>query len=126
MNHNELMQRAHACQSRAHAPYSGIHVGAALLAVDGSVFEGCNVENASYGLTICAERVAACTAVAAGVLDWKAIAIISDEGFVPCGACRQFLHEFVPQLEVLVAHTATPDQWIERSLSEYLPHAFGQ
>lgn len=96
MTDQELIQRAIAARLNAHAPYSNFQVGAALLAKDGRVFNGCNVENLSYGLTICAERNAVFAAVAAGVKEFAAIAIVADtrEPISPCGACRQVMAEF--------------------------------
>jgi cytidine deaminase len=93
-----------ACEIRkhAHAPYSKFHVGAALLTKSGKIFLGCNVENASYGLTICAERSAVCSAVAAGERDWVAMAVATPGGHSPCGACRQVLVEFAPELPILL------------------------
>ncbi|MEM6655887.1 MAG: cytidine deaminase [Planctomycetota bacterium] len=93
-----LVEQAIAARANAYAPYSKFHVGAALLAADGRVFTGVNVENSSYGLTICAERTAACTAVAAGVADFVAIVVASENGVSPCGACRQFLYEWGGEL----------------------------
>ena len=94
--HESLITAAIAARLRAYAPYSQFQVGAALLAADGRVFTGCNVENLSYGLTICAERNAVFAAVAAGVKEFTAIAIVADtrEPISPCGACRQVMAEF--------------------------------
>jgi cytidine deaminase len=91
-----LLTVATSVRLQAYAPYSHFHVGAALLAKDGRVFTGCNVENLSYGLTICAERSAIFAAVAAGVREFEAIAILADtrEPISPCGACRQVMAEF--------------------------------
>ena len=91
-----IVQSATAVRLRAYAPYSNFQVGAALLAKDGRIFTGCNVENLSYGLTICAERNAIFAAVAAGVREFAAIAIVADtrEPVSPCGACRQVMAEF--------------------------------
>lgn len=89
-----LVQAALAMRRRAHAPYSRYHVGAALLSATGEIFQGCNIENVSYSLTICAERVAASSAIAADQRDWVAMAIATRGGIAPCGACRQFLAEF--------------------------------
>ena len=108
---------------RAHAPYSRFQVGAALLCDTGEIFLGCNVENVSYSLTVCAERVAAGTAVSSGKTQWIAIAIASRGAVTPCGACRQFLAEF--ENDLLVLSVDADSQEVRRfRLSELLPHAF--
>lgn len=124
MKTEELLARAKEVRENAYAPYSRFTVGAAILTGDGSVFTGANVENASYGLAICAERSAAVAAVAAGYRDFEAIAVAGNETTVtaPCGACRQFLNEFNPQLSV--AYT-TPDGATVTTLDRLLPDAFG-
>lgn len=99
-----LLGLARDAAKNAHAPYSHFHVGAALLTESGQVIVGCNVENASFGVTICAERNAACHAVALNEKSWRKIAIVSPTGVSPCGACRQFLAEFNPSLEVWFGH----------------------
>jgi cytidine deaminase len=111
-------------RDRAYAPYSGFTVGAALQTENGEIFGGTNVENASYGLAICAERSAAVSAVSAGHRNFRAIAIAGPDATttVPCGACRQFLNEFNPQL--LVAYT-TPVGIEETTLDKLLPNSFG-
>jgi len=98
-----LLAEADEARRRAHAPYSRFHVGAALLTASGRVFRGCNVENASYGLSICAERNAVWKAVSEGERDFVAVAVTAGPGSIasPCGACRQVLHEFAPDLRVL-------------------------
>lgn len=120
----ELLRRAREALKNAYAPYSRYRVGACILAADGRMFCGCNVENASYGLTICAERGAVMAAVASGAREFTRIAIVSEGSLPwPCGACRQVLREFAPDIEVLVqdsegnTHRAT--------LSELLPMSFG-
>lgn len=121
MDWDHLIKEAWAARECAYAPYSNFHVGAALLAEDGRVFSGCNVENLSYGLTICAERVAIGTAVAAGVRKFLAVAVVADTAvpISPCGACRQVLAEFgVPR--VMLANRA---ERIEFTLEELLPRA---
>lgn len=118
---------AAACEARKHAyaPYSKFRVGAALLSADGRVFTGCNVENASYGLTICAERVALGNAIAQGAKKFVAIAVVYDakKEAVPCGACRQVLREFGEQMVVLCA--TTRGTYTARTVSELLPASFG-
>lgn len=105
----------------AYAPYSRFSVGAALLTQSGAVFVGANVENASLGMTICAERAAVCAAVAAGVTTFAALAIIADstEPAVPCGACRQVLAEFNPALRIITGTIAGEVE--EFLLSDLLP-----
>lgn len=112
-------------RSRAYAPYSGFAVGAALLAEDGRIFTGANVENASYGLSLCAERSAIAAAVAAGVRRFAAIAIVAPGPMPasPCGMCRQVLAELPPGFPV---RSYTPEGAVlESSVAELLPHAFG-
>ena len=97
----ELVEAAQVARQQAYAPYSGFTVGAAVLTSSGAIYTGCNVENASYGLTMCAERVAIHNAVAAGEREVMAVAVVSEPGATPCGACRQVLAEFAPQPKVL-------------------------
>ena len=123
MDHSLLIRAALQVRESAHAPYSGFAVGAALLCADGSVFTGCNVENLSFGLTMCAERVAVGAAVAAGKREFRCIAIAadSDEVISPCGACRQVLAEFNPGLTILSANLS--GKVAEFSLEFLLPRA---
>src|SRR5689334_5222747 len=93
-----LAEKAAEARQRAYAPYSNFFVGAAIMTHDGKIYQGCNVENASYGLAICAERTAAVKAASDGVRSFKAIAVSVPGGGTPCGACRQFLNEFNPDL----------------------------
>lgn len=120
----ELLVR-HAIEARdqAYAPHSHFYVGAAVLTHDGPIYNGCNVENASYGLTICGERVAASSAIAAGHRGWRAVAIASLGGVMPCGACRQFLAEFGTDVSVICVDVLDGKQTIT-SLTKLLPDAF--
>jgi len=119
-----LRERAAAAMERAYAPYSMFKVGAALVASDGSVTDGCNVENAAFPAGICAERAALAAAVGHGVRDFRTLVIVStaNEPTPPCGMCRQALMEFSPELEVISATRSGQEaRW---RLSELLPHAF--
>ena len=119
----ELLQAAEQAKEMAYAPYSQFAVGAALLAVDGTIYTGCNVENASYGLSICAERNAIAHAVACGAKQFIAVAVVTENGVTPCGACRQVLAEFGPRMTVIVADTRGNRRIY--ALVELLPDAFG-
>jgi len=103
---NDLIEAARAARERARAPFSGFKVGAAIEASDGRVFTGCNVENASYGLTICAERVAIFKALSEGAERFTRVAVVADTGnpTPPCGACRQILWEYAGDVEVILAN----------------------
>jgi len=111
-------------RGRAYAPYSHFDVGAAILTNDGQLISGCNVENASFSLAICAERVAASAAVAAGYREWKAVAIASAGGVAPCGACRQFLAEFGLDLAIILVNLNDGSRRV-CLLSQLLPDSFG-
>ena len=120
-----LVEESRDARTRAYAPYSNFFVGAALVTGDGRHFSGANVENASYGLSICAERVAATTAVAAGARRIEAVAVTSSapDPTPPCGACRQFLYEF--NAEMTVVSEGSNGERKEWRLSELLPDGFG-
>lgn len=121
----ELEKAARAVQEHAHAPYSGFRVGAALQAANGAVFVGCNVENASFGLTICAERVAVGAAVSAGHDEILTVVVVTDVDppAAPCGACRQVLAEFGPNMEIVAVGPGQTRSW---KLGELLPAQFGR
>ncbi len=126
MTDRELVDLAFTMLERSYVPYSHFPVGAALLCADGTVFTGCNVENAAYGSTICAERTAVVKAVSEGHRDdWTALAVVGNGGDYcwPCGACRQMLHEFCPELTLLVARGDR--EFVRLSLAELFPHGFG-
>jgi cytidine deaminase len=105
MTHAELIASATAARERAYAPYSKFKVGAALLGRSGRVYTGCNVENASYGPSMCAERTAVSKAVSEGERKFDTIAVVSENGVSPCGTCRQVLMEFAPDMTVIIADT---------------------
>jgi cytidine deaminase len=120
-----LLQAARVAAKNAHAPYSEFHVGAAVLTSDGEIFAGCNVENASYGLTNCAERTAIFTAVAklGPKVAIKAVAVINDREVpcAPCGACRQVIYEFGPEA---IIYFRGPKDWVQCPITDLLPYGF--
>jgi cytidine deaminase len=123
-NRDELIHAALDAQQRAYAPYSNFPVGAALRTASGKIFQGANVENVSFGLTICAERVAAAAAVVAGEREFVSIAIVSRGGASPCGACRQFLAEFNPTLQVVMVDSDEQGHGYQSTLDDLLPNRF--
>lgn len=123
MTNRELMQIAEKAKKNAYAPYSDFHVGAALLTKGGKIYTGCNIENASYGAAMCAERVAIYKAVSAGETDFTAIAVTgSADPCPPCGICRQVLAEFCHADFQII--TQTHDKLESITLGELLPRAF--
>ncbi|HZY85470.1 MAG TPA: cytidine deaminase [Gemmataceae bacterium] len=119
-----LVEAARAVRLHAHAPFSRFQVGAALLTKEGRVFTGCNVENATYGLTVCAERVAVWKAVSEGYRAFTRVAVVADtaEPTPPCGACRQILWELGGDLEVILANLEAPKALYR--MRDLLPHPF--
>lgn len=124
MTNQELVALAKEAMQYAHAPYSNFQVGAALLAKDGTVFKGCNIENASYGATNCAERTAIFKAVSEGVKEFEKIAVVASSGDYasPCGICRQVLFEFMPDGEVIL--DSDEKGMVTYTVRELLPMGF--
>jgi len=123
MNKELLYEKAKQASLNAYAPYSGFKVGAALLTKSGKIFTGCNVENSSYSLTNCAERTAVFNAISEGEKEFSEIVIYvnSDKLFTPCGACRQVLSEFSPEMKITIISNK---KTFETDLEELLPHSF--
>jgi len=121
---NEVIERAKLARKKAYSPYSGVKIGAAVLTSKGNVFSGCNIENASYGLSCCAERTAIFKAVSDGQADIIAIAIVgrSEEFTAPCGMCRQVMVEFNPRMKVL--RRGLDGFASDGTARELLPHPF--
>ena len=133
MENRELVMEAVKARKQAYCPYSGFAVGAALLCVDDRVFTGCNIENAAYTPTNCAERTAVFKAVSEGITEFDAIAVCGGPGeaepedfCTPCGVCRQVLREFVDPNEFLVLLCKGDGSWKEMTLEELLPMGFGK
>lgn len=126
MTDKELMLKAKEASMNAYVPYSHFPVGAALECDNGKVFTGCNVENAAFGSTICAERTACCKAVSEGYRKFRRIAIYaeSQDWCTPCGACRQFLAEFCKENDIEVLCAKAGDRYVSYKLSELLPKTF--
>lgn len=123
MTPQELVAAALEARRRAYAPYSHYQVGAAVLTRDGAVIVGCNVENAAYPATICAERVALTAAVAQGKRDFAAIAVATANGGTPCGTCRQVMAELGPEMVVYISDAA--GNYIATDVQTLLPASFG-
>jgi cytidine deaminase len=119
-----LIEAARKVRENAHAPFSRFRVGAAVEDTDGKIHTGCNVENATYGLTLCAERVAVFKAISEGARKFRRVAVVADTGTLtpPCGACRQILWEFCGDVELVMANLSGKSQTVR--LAELLPHPF--
>lgn len=123
----QLIKAAAAATSKASVPYSGVYVGSAIMSRDGRVFIGCNIEDASFGLTNCAERTALFSAIAAGCREFKALSVVADGESIPypCGACRQVLAEFCgPDMDIYVAAREHLDKPRHLKLRDLLPDFF--
>lgn len=132
MSDKELIALALEARKKSYSPYSKFAVGAALLSKDGRVFLGCNIENASYGITNCAERTAFFKAVSEGVTEFEKIAIVGgahgeeiSEYAYPCGPCRQVMREFCSTKDFRVIVAKSEEDYINKSLEEMLPYSFG-
>ncbi|HZH92919.1 MAG TPA: cytidine deaminase [Tissierellaceae bacterium] len=124
MNRKDLINRAIKAKKMVYVPYSGFHVGAAILTEDDEIYDGCNIEIASYSPTICAERTAIFKAVSEGHMKIKAIAVVGDADHTyPCGVCRQVIREFGKDATVIIANSE--DDYREYALDQLLPHSFG-
>ncbi len=121
---DELMNRAKEAAQSAYAPYSQYKVGSAILTSDGTIFTGCNIENVSYGLTICAERVVIYKAVSEGYKDFKTLAIYASDNKLPypCGACLQVISEFCQELDIYISNSK--GEVIKEKKSSLIPHPF--
>lgn len=124
MNRKELIKKALEAQEKAYVPYSGFHVGAALLSEDGKIYTGCNIEISSYSPTICAERTAIFKAISEGSMKIKAIAIVGDANpTFPCGVCRQVIREFGKDAEIIIANSE--EDCNVYTIDDLLPYSFG-
>lgn len=119
---DELVERARVAREHAYAPYSQFAVGAALLARSGRIYSGCNVENVSFGLSVCAERVAIWKAISEGEREFDALAVVTSTAGSPCGACRQVMAEFAPEMTVIIAGLDGTRRVL--TVAELLPEAF--
>ena len=132
MNNTELITAALEARKKSYAPFSDFHVGAALLTKEGKVFTGCNIENAGYTATNCAERTAFFKAVSEGYRSFEAIAIVGGKGdgaptdyAFPCGVCRQVMEEFCDPGTFRIINGISTEKYLEKTLEEMLPHGFG-
>ena len=123
MNPKDLINYAITAQKRAKADYSNYPVGAALLTEDGTIILGCNVESKAFPTTLCAERCAIFSAIAQGYTQFSAMALITQDGAMPCGSCRQIIHEYAGDIPLYIADNS--GNYLTKSISELLPHPFG-
>ena len=119
----ELMQHASIAQGRAKAKYSHYAVGAALLTSNNTIILGCNIESKAYPTTLCAERVAIFSAIAQGHRKFSALALVTEDGAFPCGACRQIIHEYAGNIPIYISNGS--DEYITKTISDLLPNPFG-
>ena len=123
MNPKDLINHAKTAQKRARADYSKYPVGAALLAENGTIILGCNIESKAFPTTLCAERCAIFSAIAQGYAQFFAMALITNDGAMPCGSCRQIIHEYTGNIPIYIADKS--GNYITKSISELLPYPFG-
>ena len=123
MNPKDLINHAKTAQKRARADYSKYPVGAALLAENGTIILGCNIESKAFPTTLCAERCAIFSAIAQGYTQFSAMALITNDGAMPCGSCRQIIHEYTGNIPIYIADKS--GNYIIKSISELLPYPFG-
>lgn len=124
-NYDRLLEAAKAARERAYALHSGYHVGAAILAANGEVFPGCNIENDTYGLTLCAERAAVAGMVVAGQREIREVLVVTEDAGTPCGLCRQTLCQFAPDLDLVRVWCVGMNGSVNGyTLAELFPHPF--
>ena len=123
MTPEKLIKHALTARKRAAAPYSQYQVGSAILTKDNTVILGCNVESKAYPTTLCAERVAIFSAIAQGHRKFSALALVTEDGAFPCGACRQIIHEYAGNIPIYISNGS--DQYITKTISDLLPNPFG-
>ena len=123
MTPEKLIKHALTARKRAAAPYSQYQVGSAILTKDNTVILGCNVESKAYPTTLCAERVAIFSAIAQGHRKFSALALVTEDGAFPCGACRQIIHEYAGNIPIYISNGS--DEHITKTISDLLPNPFG-
>ena len=123
MTPEKLIKHAFTARKRAAAPYSQYQVGSAILTNDNTVILGCNVESKAYPTTLCAERVAIFSAIAQGHRIFSALALVTEDGAFPCGACRQIIHEYAGNIPIYISNGS--DEYITKTISDLLPNPFG-